>query len=236
MEFYELIEEIIGFIPEQFENLRHYAEIVLPWILIICTAATCLFGHKVHKIWNAFLFFWLGFFIPMFIIEALFEPTGVLFWICAVLSAGVGAFCAVYSKNIHRVKLFVTTFFLVLVSVPSYVSFLDDFGSIVFAFILAIAAGILSIKYKYIVVIITTSFSGSFMLFNIIESKTNFTHIPITIFSIIFALIGLAVQCYVEREELKETYEHLKERKKQIKSAPDKIKNKIKSDSDKNDV
>lgn len=106
----------------------------------------------------------------------------------------------------------------------------------VFAFILAIAAGILSIKYKYIMVIITTSFSGSFMLFNIIESKTNFSHIPITIFSIVFALIGLAVQCYVEREELKETYEHLKERKKQIKSAPDKIKNKIKSDSDKNNV
>lgn len=99
MEFYELIEEIIGFIPEQFEGLRHNAEIVLPWILIICTAATCLFGHKVHKIWNAFLFFWIGFFVPLFIIEALFKPTGVLFWICAVLSAGVGVCCAVYSKK-----------------------------------------------------------------------------------------------------------------------------------------
>ena len=236
MEFYELIEEIIGFIPEQFEALRHNAEAVLPWILIICTAATCLFGHKVHKIWNAFLFFWLGFFIPMFIIEALLEPTGVLFRICAVLSAGVGVLCAVYSKKIHKVQLFVTAFFLVLVSVPSYVSFLGDFGSMVFAFVLAVAAGILSIKYKYLVVIITTSFSGSFMLFNIIESKTDLPHTPVTVFSIIFALIGLAVQCYVEREELKETYEHLKERKEQIKAAPDKVKNKIKSDSDKNNI
>lgn len=227
MEFYELIEKIIGLIPGQFENLRHNAEVILPWILIICTAATCFFGHKVHKIWNAFLFFWIGFFVPMLIIEALFSPEGVIFWICAILSAGVGTCCAVYSKYIHKVELFITTFFLVLISVPAYMSFLGDAGSMIIAFILAVVSGILSIKYKFIVLIITTSFTGSFMLFDIIEEKSGIQHIYIMIMATLVAFAGLAVQCYVEREELKETYEHLKERKNQMKSAADKIKDKM---------
>ncbi len=224
MEFYELIEKIIGFIPDEFKNLRNISEIAMPWILGICTAATCLFGHKVHTVWKAFLFFWIGFFIPLLILQILFEPTGVLFWVFTVLCVAVGVLCAVYSKKIHKAELFITTFFIVFISVPSYLSFLGNSGSMLAGLFLSVAAAVLSIKYKYITVIVTTSFSGSFMLFNIIESKTGFPHIPITVFAIVFALCGFALQCYVEREELKETYENLKKRKNQMKSVSQKIK------------
>ncbi len=130
MEFYELIEKIIGFIPDEFENLRNFSEIVMPWFLGICTAATCLFGHKVHTVWKAFLFFWIGFFIPLLILQIILEPTGALFWLCTVLCAVLGVLCAVYSKKIHKAELFITTFFIVFISVPAYLSFLGNSGSI----------------------------------------------------------------------------------------------------------
>ncbi len=233
MEFYEFIETVISYIPSEFEKQRHLAEIILPWILGICTAATCFFGHTVHKLWKAFFFFGIGFIIPMIAVEALFAPNGILFWICAVLCAGIGVTCAVYSKKIFRVQLFITTLIMVFISVPSYLSFLGDSVSIIAGFIIAVLCAVLSIKYKYIMVIITTSFSGSFMLFDIIGNALGLPHTLKTIFAVIIAFFGLTVQCYVEREELKETHEHLKKRSEQLKNAPDNIKNKIKSDKTK---
>lgn len=229
MEFYELIEEIMGFIPDEFANLRSALQTAMPWLLGICTALTCLFGHKMHTVWRAFLFFWLGFFFPLLIIQILFEPTGVPFWICVILCAALGVLCAVHSKKIHKAELFVTTFFIVFISVPAYLSFLGKSGSVLAGFILAIAAGVLSVKYKYIMVMATTAFSGSFLLFNIIEVKTSISHNLITVFAVLFALAGLALQCYLEREELKEIYENLKNHKDKIKSAHKKINEKIKS-------
>lgn len=227
MEFYELIEKIISYIPEGFESQKQAAEIILPWILGFCTAATCLFGHTVHKIWNAFFFFWIGFLVPMFLIEFVFAPEGTVFWILAVVCAALGVICAVYSKKLFRIQLFITTLIMVFISVPAYLSFLGEAGSVLAGFLIAVIAAILSIKYKYIMLIITTSFSGSFMLFNIIEKHFGFGHTLSTVFAVIFAFIGLAVQCYVERKELKETYEHLKEQRKKIKSRSKKNKTSI---------
>jgi len=227
LEFYELIEKIISYIPEGFESQKHTAEIILPWILGICTTATCLFGHMVHKIWNAFFFFWIGFLVPMFIIEFAFSPEGAVFWIFAVLCAGIGIVCAVYSKKLFRIQLFFTTMIMMFISIPAYLSFLGETGSVLAGLVIAIVSAILSIKYKYIMVIITTSFSGSFMLFNIIENHFGLGHTLSTVFAVIFAFVGLAVQCYVERKELKETYEHLKEQKEKIKSHRNKEKTSI---------
>lgn len=126
-----------------------------------------------------------------------------------------------------------STFVIVFIAVPSYLTFLGDSGNVIAGLVLAVAAAILSMKYKYLTVIITTAFSGSFMLFGIIEGETGLSHAIITVLAVIFALIGLAVQCFVEREELKETYEHIKEKRSQISSAPKKIKEKI--DSKKSD-
>lgn len=228
MEFYEFIETVISYIPPEFEKLSRLAEIILPWILGICTAATCFFGHTVHKLWKAFFFFGIGFIVPLIAVEALFAPKGAVFWVCVIICAGIGVVCAVYSKKIFRVQLFITTLIMVFISVPSYLSFLGDSVSVLLGFIIGVVCAILSIKYKYIMVIITTSFSGSFMLFDIFENVLGLPHIIKTISAIIIAFIGLAVQCYVEREELKETHEHLKKRSKQLKTAPEKIKNKIK--------
>ena len=224
MEFYELLKEIVGFIPDEFQLLRELSALALPWVMGICTAATCFFGHKLHGIWKAFLFFWIGFFFPLLIIQLILKLDGALFWISVALCAALGVLCAVKSKKLHKIELFVTTFFLVFIAVPPYLSFLGNFGSAAAGFITATAAAILSIRYKYITVIVTTGFTGAFLLFGMIENITGLSHTLITALAVFAGLAGIAVQCFVERKELKETSEHLKKRKEQIKSVPDKIK------------
>ncbi len=218
MEFYELIEKIINAIPDGYENISAAAEAALPWILGFCSAATCFFGHKVHKIWNAFFFFWIGFLVPVFIIGLIFRPAG--FWMNVLIIFGIicGGACAFYSKRLFKLQLFVTTFLMVFATLPSYLTFLGNTASVAVGFIAALAAGILSTKYKYIITIITTSFSGAFMLFGVFDANTPLNHTAASVLSVICGIIGIAVQCFVERKELKETWESLKEKKEKIKS------------------
>ncbi len=91
----------------------------------------------------------------------------------------------------------------------------------------AIVAAILSIKYKYIAVIVTTAFSGSMMFWNMIESKFNAPHTLTNILAIVMGALGLALQIYVERKELKESYNEIKETSK-------KVKKKIKKENENN--
>ena len=218
MEFYELLEKIINAIPSGYENIRYAAEAALPWILGICSAATCLFGHKIHKIWNAFFFFWIGFLVPVFIIGLLFKTTG--FWMNALIVVGIicGAACAFYSKKLFKLQLFITTFIMVFTTLPSYLTFLGSAASVAVGALAALAAGILSTKYKYIITIITTSFSGSFMLFGVFEANVGLSHTAASALSVIAGIIGLGIQCYIERKELKETWEKLKEKKEKVKN------------------
>lgn len=218
MEFYELLEKIIGAIPPGYENVRFAAESALPWILGFCSAATCLFGHKVHKIWNAFFFFWIGFLFPVFIIGLIFEPAGSRMSALIIFGIICGIICAFYSKKLFKAQLFITTFIMVFAVLPSYLTFLGSAGSVAVGFIAALAAGILSTKYKYIVTIITTSFSGAFMLFGVFEANLGLAHSAASVLSVITGIIGLAVQCCVERKELKETWETIKEKKEKISS------------------
>ncbi len=227
MEFYELLEMIVKYVPDEFDGVKHIFSIALPLFFAVCSVATCFFGHMVHKIWNAFFFFWIGFIIPALAIGVLLKPQGALIWTEIVFSAACGVCCARYAKHLHKGQLFVTTFFMVFASFPSYLSFLGKSGSVLGGFIIALSAAIFSIKYKYIMTIATTSFSGAFILLNIVESAFHLSHILATVFAVLTALSGLAVQCYVEREELNETHARLKERSLQIKKTGKKIKEKM---------
>lgn len=217
MEFYEFFEKIISYIPNGFENIKAVAEMLLPWVLGLMTAATCLFGHTLHKIWNAFVFFSIGFTVPMLVLEMLFQPTGTVFWICAAVCFALGVLCAIYSKKLFKLQLFVTTFFIVYASVPSVLSFLGKTASVAAGFILAIAAGILSAKYKYIVLILTTAVSGAFMFFDLVELHTALPHLYGIILSVLFSAVGIGVQCYIDRKELAESLEEVKNQRDKIK-------------------
>lgn len=217
MEFYEFFEKIIGFIPENFKRISEICEALLPWLFGFFTLATSFVGHFMHKIWNIFFFFGIGFFVPLLIIFAAFQPSGAVFWIVVLGCVAIGVLCAVYSHHLHKTKLFITTLLMVYIAVSGYLISLGKGIAILIGIAVAIVAAILSIKYKYIAVIVTTAFSGSMMFWNMIEVKFGAPHVLVNILAIAMGLVGLAVQIYVERKELKETYEDLKEKSKKVK-------------------
>ena len=222
MEFYEFLEKICGFIPDNYESLKSAAQAVMPVLFALFAGATSFAGHFMHKVWNAFFFFGIGFIVPLFVLFALFKPSGAVFWILVVLCAACGVACAYFSKHLFRAKLFITSFLLVYIAVPQYLSFLGKFGSVLAGFVVAIVAAVLSIKYKYIAVICTTAFSGALMLWNVIEGAFGLNHVAVMIFAALTGVAGLAVQCLIERKELKETYEEIKEKSKKVKNFADK--------------
>ena len=189
----------------------------MPWLFGFFTLATSFVGHFMHKIWNIFFFFGIGFFVPLLIIFAAFQPSGAVFWIIVLGCVAIGVLCAVYSHNLHKTKLFITTLLMVYIAVSGYLIALGNGIAILVGIVVAVVAAILSIKYKYIAVIVTTAFSGSMMFWNMIESKFSAPHILINILAIVMGIAGLAVQIYVERKELKETYDDLKEKSKKVK-------------------
>lgn len=226
MEFYELIEKIIEAIPSGYENVRLILETVLPWILGFFAIATCFAGHFVHKIWNAFFFFWIGFLIPVFVIGFPLKAQGAGLNALIIFGIVCGVLCAYFSKKLHKMRLFVTSFLMVFITLPSYLKFLGSALSVITAFAVGTAAGILSAKYKYIMTIITTAFSGSFMFFSVIEAHSGISHFAACAMAVFMALGGLAVQCFVEREELKESLEQLREKRKKVKKFSDRVKEK----------
>lgn len=86
-----------------------------------------------------------------------------------------------------------------------------------FGIIVAVIAALLAVKYKYLAVIVTTAFSGSMMFWDMIESHFAFNHNLSMIFAIVMGFCGLLCQCVVEKKELKETYEHIKENADKVK-------------------
>ena len=217
MEFYEFFEKVVSYIPVGYENLQHICELLLPWLFGLCTLATCFVGHFTHKIWNVFFFFTVGFMIPLFILFALFTPSGFVFWMLVLVCILLGVLCAVNSHHLHKTKQFITTFLTSYIAVSSYLIALGTGTAVLIGFIIAVLAGILCIKYKYIGVIVTTSFSGSMMFWDMIEAKFGTPHVLVNILAILMGIGGLAVQAYVEQKELKETYEELKNHSKTIK-------------------
>ncbi len=224
MEFYEFFEKLIDFFPEGYESAKAMCQACLPWLYAIFTIATCFFGHFMHKVWNACLFFSIGFFLPLIILFAVLkEPSGVLFWILVLACLAIGVLCAVYSKHLFKTKLFITTFVMVYITVSDYLITIGKGIGILVGLLLALIAGILSIKYKYMMLMITTSFSGSFLFWNWMEDQLSFSHLLMTAFAVLMGCLGLAVQIFVEKEELKESYHGIRKHSEKVKKLHKKI-------------
>lgn len=217
MEFYEFFEKVVSYIPNNFEHLRTICEAVLPWLFGFFTLATSFAGHFMHKVWNIFFFFGIGFFVPLLITFALIKPTGFFFWVIVAICVAIGVLCAVYSHHLHKTKLFITTLLMVYIAVSGYVLALGTGLAVLIGIIVAVIAAILAIKYKYLAVIATTAFSGSMMFWDMIEAKFTINHALVMVLAIVMGACGLAVQCVVEKDELKETYEEVKEKSKKVK-------------------
>ncbi|WP_297031207.1 hypothetical protein [uncultured Eubacterium sp.] len=158
MEFYEFFEKTVSFVPSDFEHFKNICELILPWLFGILTVATSFAGHFMHKVWNIFFFFGIGFFVPLFASFVILKPTGAFFWVLVLLSAVIGVLCAVYSHKLHKTKLFITTLSMVYIAVSGYLLGLGKGISVLIGIIVAVIAALLAVKYKYLALIVTTAF------------------------------------------------------------------------------
>lgn len=217
MEFYEFFEKLVSYVPADFQRLKTACENILPWLFGLLTVTTSFAGHFMHKVWNIFFFFGIGFFVPLFASFVILKPTGAFFWVLVLLSTVIGVLCAVYSHKLHKTKLFITTLLMVYIAVSGYLLGLGKGIAVLFGIIVAVIAALLAVKYKYLAVIVTTAFSGSMLFWDMIESHFAFNHNLSMIFALVMGLCGLLCQCVVEKKELKETYEHIKENADKVK-------------------
>ena len=160
MEFYEFFEKLVSYVPADFQRLKTACENILPWLFGLLTVTTSFAGHFMHKVWNIFFFFGIGFFVPLFASFVILKPTGAFFWVLVLLSAVIGVLCAVYSHKLHKTKLFITTLLMVYIAVSGYLLGLGKGIAVLFGIIVAVIAALLAVKYKYLAVIVTTAFSG----------------------------------------------------------------------------
>lgn len=240
MEFVELLEKIAQYVPSQYTGVANFLEIALPVLFISAAAATCFFGHKLHKIWTGFLFFCISVFV-FFVIGALIPKAPAWPFLTIGIIAGIAA--AIYSHRLFKVQLFIVNMIMSYIFVSDFlVLFLPKDFALLISFICGIAVGILATRYKYIFLLITTSVTGASMtistLFQVISYSNNVLKIVLII---LLSAAGLLVQFYFERKELKETGHKLLERvdkvhktakKAQLKIQSKKQELKIKKDSD----
>lgn len=188
-----LLNEISKYIPIEYSNITNFLLKSAPYLILIFSILTCFLGYKLHRFWVGVCFavidFCLGcsvsFFIPQISI-------GISIFVGIILAI----LTIIFSFQLYRFQLFAINF------ISSYVifsgifcSFLPNFAGIILGIIFAIFVGILAMKYMYIVTIITTSITGSFLTFMQLFSLSNLKYNLIYyILAIIFAFIGMFIQ------------------------------------------
>lgn len=227
MEFYDFFEKLVGYIPDGAKTVKSFCTAALPWLYAVFTGATCFAGNYMRIFWNVCLFFCGGFFFPLLVLYAIFKPGDFVLWIFVAISALCGGACVYFSKYLYKTKIFVTAFFIVYISVSDWlIGSVGTAGAVFVGLALALAAGILGIKYKYITVICITAVSGSMMFWNMIENTFKISHYATLCFTILMGVGGIAVQAAVQKEDLKKSYENIKASAKKAKKFGKKIKSK----------
>jgi hypothetical protein len=205
MEFVELLEIIQKSIPPQYSNIAHELKILLPAVSLFMALLTCFLGHRLHKVWFGFLFFWIGFLLGT-LGSIFFEQVPVQYFIGLGIALGVlGILC---SGRLHKVQLFFVNGFFVFAALPNILGhFLPGWLSVLLGLAAAAGVGMLAVKYKFIVTIVTTAVTGAAATVGLLfKGMPDLTLLHWGLI-VVFALGGLAVQYLIEREELMQVRE-----------------------------
>lgn len=196
MEIVDVIETIKKYIPSEYSGLSEGITYLMPIIFFICALTTVFAGYRFHKFW-ARLTMTVVSFIVVALTSAFFPNININIFI--ILAFIVAALVAYFSKYLYEVQVFIINFLTAYIFLPNILSKIIPNGySILISLVLAIIIGIYSIKYKYIVTIITTSITGSMLVFNqifaLLNVNKNSNIIVFYILVTILALLGGAFQ------------------------------------------
>lgn len=159
MEFLELIETALGYAPQEYDSVVASFKTLLPWLVLAVTLLTCFFGHKIHKLWLAFLFFCIGFVAGAFV--GILFPAGTAIEPFIMLGLILGVLAAYYSGKLRRLQLFVLNAFFVFATMPGVLSgLIPPVQALLLSAVAAIVVGILAAKYQHLVTTITTALSS----------------------------------------------------------------------------
>lgn len=231
MQFYDLFESVLNYIPESFSGARELIYLVLPYVLMGCALFTSFFGLKCAGLWCGVTFFITGSTVSSYYLLPATNFNDVRFWVMFAVCLLIGVLCAYFSKYLFRAQLVISNFALVYASLPAFILFLGDVASKLVSVIVAAAMAFLNIKYKYIIVIATTSFSGSFIFWEVLENRYDVKHK--FVFAIIMGAIAFAFQCFINREKLKDTYKDVKKKYKKTKDGGEKLITKLEEEVEK---
>ncbi len=196
MEIVDVIETVKKYIPSEYYGLSECIAYAIPIIFFICALITVFAGYRFHKFW-ARLTMTVVSFIIVALTSAFFPNININIFI--ILAFIIAILVAYFSKHLYKVQVFIINFLTTYIFLPNILSKLIPYEySILISLVLAIIVGIYSIKYKYIVTIITTSITGSMLVFNQIFVLLNLdknSHIIVFyILVTILALLGGAFQ------------------------------------------
>ena len=210
MQFYELYKDLIGYIPERLSFLSGFFYEALPFVLMACALFTAFFGLKYLAAWNGVTFFFLGLSLSASALLPKRDLTSSAYWLWLGVCLVIGIVCAVFSKYLFRVQLVVTTFFAIFASLPSYILHFGELFSKIVSAVVALALAFLTVKYKYIIMIFVTSFSGSFVFWEVMEDRYGAKYK--VVFAILMGIAAAGVQVLMNYEQLKETYKDVKKK------------------------
>lgn len=220
MQFYDLFKDLMSLIPESLSGVRGLFSEVLPFVLLACSLFTAFFGLKCAGLWCSLTFFFTGVVVSAQLLLTDPDIYELWYWIALSVCLSVGVICAFFSKYLARVQLVASEFALVFASVPTVLLFLGGVPAKVVSFIIALAIAFLTVKYKYIIIIVTTSFSGSFIFWEVIEQHFAFRYKLLC--AILTGVAALAFQVWMNWEQLKNTYEDVKKKAEKTKHGGEK--------------
>ena len=197
-----MIEAVKAAIPPEGAWAAEAIGAVLPWLTLLATLLTCFFGHKLHRIWLQFVLFCIGFVLGL--VVSVFFPQEVSFAYFVVLGVLLGAFGVYCTRWINKAQLFLLNAFFVYAALPELLEkFLPGGLSVFIGLGAAVVVGILAVRYKFLVTIITTAVAGASAAVHQIFHFLNWDQgVFLWGAIILLAAAGLLVQYLVEKDEI----------------------------------
>lgn len=210
MQFYDFLKQLVGYIPDSSGVIRAAFQAFLPYFLMACALFTAFFALKCAKWWCGLTFFLLGAGLSSKYLLPAYHWYDFQFWLLFGVSLAVGVLCAYFSKYLARAQLGASAFLTVLAALPDFTTKIGMTAANVTSAVVAAAFVYLFVKYRYLVTMATTSFTGAFILWDVLDDLYG---VPLKlVWAVLTGIFALFSQTLINHEQLYNTYREVREK------------------------
>lgn len=208
MQFYGFLKELVNLIPDGSGAVRAAFSAFLPYFLMASALFTAFFALKCATWWCGLTFFILGSTFSSRLLLPNYNIYDFEFWLFFGVSIAFGIVCAALSKYLFRAQLGISSFMTIMAALPDFTTHIGKTFANVVSALVAAAFVYLFVKYRYLITIATTSFTGSFILWDVIDDMH---HVPVKLlWAILTGIFAFFSQALINHEHLEETYLQLR--------------------------